>query len=44
MGSDVLSDVAVEWIDVDLRVKFGDSRTNGSRDMQGADCVPNERT
>ena len=28
---------------MDVRVKFGDSRSNNSRDIRGADCVSNER-
>ena len=40
----VISGAAVEYVSVDVRVKFGDSRSNGSRDIQGADFMLNERT
>ena len=36
--------MAVEPISLDICVEFGDSRSNGSRDIRGADCVLNERT
>ena len=29
---------------MDIRVKFGDSRSNGFQDIRGADFVSNERT
>ena len=41
----VISDVAIACVGLDVRVKFGDSRSNGSRDIEGADfIVTNERT
>ena len=43
VDSDVLSGVAVEYFGMDVREKFGDSRSNGSRDIQGTDFVSNER-
>ena len=43
-NSDVISGVSLEPAGTDVRVKFGDSRSNGSRDIRGADCVSNEHT
>ena len=42
--SDVISGVAVDQVGLDVRVKFGDSRSYGCQDIQGADFVSNERT
>ena len=36
--------MAVESVGIDGRVKLCDSRSNGSRDIRGADCVSNEQT
>ena len=36
--------VAVGYVGIDVQVKCGDSKSNGSRDSQGADFVSNERT
>ena len=36
--------MAVDNVGMDVPVKFGDSRSNGFRDIQGADFVLNERT
>ena len=44
VATDVISSAAVESVSVDVRVKLGDSRSNGSPDISGADCVSNERT
>ena len=33
-----------DYIGMDVRVKFGDSRSNGSRDIRGANFMSNERT
>ena len=42
---DVISDsgVAVDNVDTDVPKTFGDSRSNGLRDIRGADLVSNER-
>ena len=41
----VVSGVAVDYDDVDVRLQFGDSRSNGSRDIRGHfSCRMNERT
>ena len=37
----VISGVAIEYADVVVRVQFGDSRSNGSREIRG-DFVSNE--
>ena len=42
IDNDVISDGAVEWVGMDVRVKFDDSGSNVSRDIRGA--VSNERT
>ena len=42
--NDVISGVAVENVGMDVPIKFGDSRSNGFRNIQGADFVSNERT
>ena len=36
--------VAVDNVGMDVRVKLGDSRRNGFREIRGADFVSNERT
>ena len=36
--------MAVDNLGMDDPMKFGDSRSNGFRDIRGADFVPNERT
>ena len=42
---DVMSGVAVQQFGVDVTVKFGDSRSNGSRYIRGLIlCRTNERT
>ena len=40
--SDVISGVAVEWVDMDATVKFGDSTSNRSRDIRGAHSLMDE--
>ena len=46
IDNDVISgvDVAVDYIDMDVHIRVGDSRSNGSQDIRGADFVSNERT
>ena len=44
VDNDVISGVCVEYVDMDIRVKFCDSRSNGSQDIRGADFVSNEPT
>ena len=39
-----MSDMAVENVGIDVAIKCGDSRSNGFRDIRGADFVSNERT
>ena len=41
---DVISSVDVDNVGMDVCVKFGDSKSNGFRDIRGADFVSNERT
>ena len=41
---DVISGVAVDNVGVDVRIKFGRSRSNRFRDIRGADFVSNEQT
>ena len=36
--------MAVERVGMDVPVKFGDSRSNGSRAIRGAGFVSNQRT
>ena len=36
--------MGVDNVDMDVSIKFGDSMSNGSRDIRGADFVSNERT
>ena len=42
VGDDVISGLVVEHFGMDVTVKFGDSRSNGSRDIRGAGFVSNE--
>ena len=42
VDNDVLSSVAVEYVSMDVHVKFDDSSSNSSRDSQGTDFVSNE--
>ena len=44
VDNDVISSVAVGCFSADANVKFGDFRSNGSRDIRGAVFVSNERT
>ena len=44
VDSDVMSGVAEDNVSMDVRVKFGAYRSNGLRDIRGADFVSNERT
>ena len=44
VDNDVLSGVAVDNVGMDVRLKLGDSRSNGFRDIGGTDLVSNERT
>ena len=41
--NDVISCVAVEFVGVDVRVTFGDSRSNGSPDIRLPHFVTDER-
>ena len=41
VDSDVISGAALDNVGMNVRVKFGD-RSNGSRDIRGADFVSNE--
>ena len=42
--NDVISGMAVNNVGVDVPIKFGGSRSNGFRNIRGADFVSNERT
>ena len=42
--NDVISGTAAEHAGMDVPVKFGNSSSNGFRDIRGADFVSNERT
>ena len=42
VDNDVISGVVVDNAGMDVHVKFGYSRSNGSRDIRGADFVSNE--
>ena len=42
IDNDVISGVAVDYIGMDVRVKFGDSRSKGSWAIRGADFASNE--
>ena len=44
VDNEVIPDVAIDYVGMDVHVKFADSRSNGSRDIRGADFVSNERT
>ena len=44
VDNDVISGLVVEHVGMDVHEKVGDSRSNGSRDIRGADFVSNERT
>ena len=44
VANEVISSVAVDYVGIAVRVKFGDSRSNGSQDIWGTDFVSNERT
>ena len=44
LTSDTISGVAVDYAGMDVRVKCGDSRSNGSRDIRRADSVSTDRT
>ena len=43
VDSNVLAGLAVDGGGMDVPVKFDDSRSNGSQDIRGADCLLNER-
>ena len=44
VDNDVISGSTVEHHGIDVCVKFGDSRSNGFRDIRGTDFESNERT
>ena len=44
IDNDVISGAPALCIGIDHHIKFGDSRSNGSRGIRGADFVSNERT
>ena len=44
VDNDVISGVAVDNVGMDVLIKLGNSRSNGLRDIPGADFVSNERT
>ena len=44
VDNDVISGLTVDNVGTDVPVKFSDSRSNGFRDIRGADFVSNERT
>ena len=44
VDDDVISGMAVDNADMDVRIKFDDFRSNGSRDIRGVYFVSNERT
>ena len=44
VDNDVVSGVAIDNVGMDFLVQFGGSRSNGSRDIRGADFVSNEQT
>ena len=44
IDNDVISGPAVGNVGMDVLIKFGDSRSNGFRDIRGADFVSNKRT
>ena len=44
VDNDVISGLAIDYVGMGVQVEFGDSRSNGPRDIRGADFVSNERT
>ena len=42
--NDVISGEALDYVGVDVHVKFGESRSSRSRDIRGPDFVSNELT
>ena len=42
LSNDVIYDVAVEYAVMGVCIKFGDSRSNGTRDIPGDDCGLND--
>ena len=44
VDNDVISGIAVDNVGMDVPIKFGDSSSNGFRDIRGADLLSNERT
>ena len=44
IDNDVISSLAVDNDGIDVPIKFGDSRSNGFRDIRGAYFVSNDRT
>ena len=42
VDNDVISGVVVDYVRIDISVKFGNSRSNGFRDIRGADFVSSE--
>ena len=44
VDNDVISGMAVANVGMDVAVKVDDSKSNGFRDIRGADFVSNERT
>ena len=43
VDNDVISAVAIDYVGVDIPIKFGDSRSKRSRDIRRAGFVSNER-
>ena len=43
VDGDIISTAAIDYVSKDVRLKFGDSRSNESLDIRGADFVSNER-
>ena len=44
VGNDVISGTTVDSVAMDVPIKFGDSSSNGFRDIRGTEFVSNERT
>ena len=44
VDTDVISGTAIDNVGMDVPIKFGNSRSNGFRDIRGVDFVSNERT
>ena len=44
VDNDVISGTGIDNVGMDVPVKFGDSRSNGFRNIRGADFTSNERT